>query len=90
MVEDKLLWLTKERQDLVEKHRGQWGVIDPQHNKVFASDDLDEAIEAFAQEHPGEIPSIFKIPTKEEEMCAYYGVWGSALGDTVLSPSCRI
>ena len=74
MVEDKLLWLTKERQDLVEKHRGQWVVMDPQHDKVFASDDLHTAIEEFKKEHPGEIPSFFKIPTKEEELAVYYGI----------------
>ena len=73
-MEDKLLWLTKERQDLVEKHRGQWVVIDPQHNKVFASDNLEEAVKAFEKEHPQESPHCFKIPTKEEEMCAYYGL----------------
>ena len=71
MVEDKLLWLTEKRQDLVEKHRGQWVVLDPEHDKVFASDDLHAAILAFEKEHPGEVPSIFKIPTKEEELCAY-------------------
>ncbi|MBS3138168.1 hypothetical protein J4207_00515 [Candidatus Woesearchaeota archaeon] len=68
---DKLLWLTEQRQDLVEKHRGQWVVLDPEHNKVFASDDLHGAVVAFEKEHPGEVPSFFKIPTKEEELCAY-------------------
>ena len=74
MVEDKLLWLTEKRQDLVEKHRGQWVVIDPKHNKVFASDDLHTAIVEFNKEHPRERPHCFKIPTKEEELCAYYGL----------------
>ena len=74
MVEDKLLWLTKYRQDLVEKHRGQWVVIDPAHDKVFASDDLNAAIQEFEKEHPHEMPSCFKIPPKNEEICAYYGL----------------
>jgi len=74
MVEDKLLWLTRERQDLVEKHRGQWVVIDPAHDKVFASDDLNTAVKEFEKEHPGETPHCFKIPMQEEEFFAYYGL----------------
>ena len=67
-MEDKLFWLTENRQDLIEKHRGQWVVIDQKHNKVFASDDLHTAVVAFENEHPGEIPSIFMIPRKDEEL----------------------
>lgn len=74
MVEDELLWLTKDRQDLVLKHRGQWVVLDQKHDKVFASDDLEEAVAAFKNEHPGEMPHFFKIPTEAEELSAYHGV----------------
>ncbi|HLC74273.1 MAG TPA: DUF5678 domain-containing protein [Candidatus Nanoarchaeia archaeon] len=68
---DKLLWLTEQRQDLVEKHRGQWVVLDVEHDKVFAGDVLGEAVAAFRKEHPTDIPSIFLIPTKDEEICVY-------------------
>lgn len=66
---DKLLWLTEQRQDLVEKHRGQWVVLDIEHDKVFASDELDAAIREFNKEHPGETPHIFMIPAIDEEFC---------------------
>ena len=68
---DKLLWLTETRQDLVEKHRGQWVVLDIDHNKVFADDVLERAIGEFRKEHPNAMPSIFLIPAKEEEHCVY-------------------
>lgn len=68
---DKLLWLTEKRQDLVEKHRGQWVVLDIEHDKVFAHDELNIALKKFKEEHPNEIPNIFLIPTKDEELCVY-------------------
>ncbi|HLC19633.1 MAG TPA: hypothetical protein VJK72_01855 [Candidatus Nanoarchaeia archaeon] len=68
---DKLLWLTEQRQDLVEKHRGQWVAIDIEHNKVFADDKLDIVIKSFENEHPGEAPHVFRIPTKDEDLCVY-------------------
>ncbi|HLD33794.1 MAG TPA: hypothetical protein VJB66_03635 [Candidatus Nanoarchaeia archaeon] len=69
--DDKLLWLTEERQDLVDKHRGEWVALDIEHDKVFAHDKLDVVINLFEKEHPGEIPHVFRIPTKDEELCVY-------------------
>src|SRR3989344_2250927 len=34
MVEDKLLWLTEKRQDLIEKHRGQRVIMDYNYNQI--------------------------------------------------------
>ena len=69
--QDKLLWLTEQRQDLIEKHRGQWVVIDIEHNKVFADTDLNIAVNQFKMEHPSSVPSVFRIPLKEEELYCY-------------------
>ncbi len=66
-MEDKLGWLTRERQDLIEANRGRWVVIDQEHNKVFANENLHTAIEEYEKEHPGETPSVFKVPREDEE-----------------------
>lgn len=66
-METEFDWLTKKRQDLVELNRGKWVVIDQMHDKVFADEELHKAIEEYEKEHPGEIPSAFKIPRKDEE-----------------------
>lgn len=71
-MEDKLLWLTTNRQDLVEANRGKWVVIDSEHNKVFAGVDPHRLVKKFKAEHPHDLPSLFKIPT-EEELDLYYG-----------------
>ena len=39
-MKDELSWLTKERQDLIAANRGKWIVIDQEHNKVFANENL--------------------------------------------------
>ncbi|MBI4450564.1 hypothetical protein HY642_01190 [Candidatus Woesearchaeota archaeon] len=70
-VADKLEWLTTKRQDLVLKHRGQWVVIDPEHDKVFANDELHPAVEEFHKEHPGETPCIFLIPSLDADYECY-------------------
>ena len=66
-MEDVVDWLTKERQDLIKLNQGKWIVIDKEHNKVFADEDLHKAIEGYEKEHPGETPSVFKVPREDEE-----------------------
>ncbi len=73
-MEDELDWLTRERQDLIAANRGKWVAIDREHNKVFASENLHDAITGYHQEHPNKEPWVFLIPREDEDSIA---LWNS-------------
>lgn len=60
-------WLSN-RQDIIEKNMGKWVVIDMEHKRVFAHEDLDIAVKEFKEEHPDRVPFIFKIPREDEDL----------------------